>query len=119
MDQQRFESALRLMNGASTRRSGLAAAIGILLGGTATIGNVTAGKKRRRHQREKKPNQDKGGCGGDCTGCCAGGECMPGTDYSACGDGGEACVDCRFETTGYICRLVGLDRRCYSGGDQG
>ncbi|MHC4815623.1 MAG: hypothetical protein ACYTFN_21330, partial [Planctomycetota bacterium] len=35
------------------------------------------------------------------TGCCSGGQCLPGTVDTACGEGGDTCQDCTH--TGDVC----------------
>lgn len=49
------------------------------------------------------------GCGGtcttnSCTGCCAGTVCNAGTDTSACGANGGACIDCGAQFPEKLCR---------------
>jgi hypothetical protein len=50
------------------------------------------------------------GCGpANCDGCCDGDVCLSGTSGGACGDDGEACLDCG---TRGICETAGGDHRC-------
>lgn len=119
MDERRFDRLTRLLagDGASRRRivlglaGGLAGALAELGRGeddaTARTGGCFKKKKRCRHHQQCcsgrcrdgrcKGNGDGGNpstCSATCGGCCSGKTCQAGTSDTACGQGGEACVDC-------------------------
>ncbi len=105
MDQHRFEVALRALNEATSRRRGLAAALGAILGGAEASAAITdAEAKDRKHRKHRKRRRK-------CTpstcrnGCCARKRCKSGTKDTACGKQGAACAVC---TDGAICK----DHRC-------
>jgi len=90
MDQERFDRITRLLGASGSRRAGLKAAFGGLLGvGVATVAATEAPARRRRRKCDPA--------------CAAGQTCVKGT--CACDNGGTVC--------GASCCLVG--QRCEGG----
>jgi hypothetical protein len=92
MDQQRFDAAIRALNTGTTRRSGIAAALGMLLGGVGIAASDAKQKNRKDGAGSQGKTKDKpeaeGPCGDGtwrdnrckkhsecCTGYCKDGSC--------------------------------------------
>jgi DNA-binding beta-propeller fold protein YncE len=67
MDEQRFDAALRALNRATTRRTGFAAALGVLLGGAGLEASAKGGKPGKDRGKERDQDEDgaehEGPCG--------------------------------------------------------
>jgi DNA-binding beta-propeller fold protein YncE len=96
MDEQRFDAALRALNTGTTRRSGLAAALGVLIGGATGAasagaasgdGPTTQGPCGNGSARDNRCSKD-GQC---CTKYCADGECRCKPNWMRCGKNAECC----------------------------
>ncbi len=96
MDEQRFDAALRALHTATTRRKGLAAALGLLLGGMAldadARGNQGRGPAAQGPCGDGSARANRCQRNGDCcTKYCADGECRCKPNWMQCGKAAECC----------------------------
>lgn len=110
MDDRIFDNAIRALDGAVTRRRGLAALVGVLLGGAA-IDESEAGKqaRRRRARKHRQANRpaNNGACPGTlpCTAdsqCCTG-YCQISAKKCRCAPEGYACTKKTTCCKGFTC----------------
>lgn len=119
MEDARFDRLIRAVTERDTRRN----ALGLLLGGSASLLGITAGsrKKKKRRKSKKKRKGCRGGCpaGAICSGkvCvfCASGQlacgnaCVAANDRANCGACGNACPSGAVCQSG-ACVFCAIDR---------